>query len=513
MMSITAEKNKRIAKNTLLLYVRMFLTMIVSLYTSRVILAVLGVEDFGIYNAVGGIVAMFGFINSSMAVSTQRYLTFELGRGDIETLNHIFSSSLIIHGLLSLLIILLSETIGLWFLYAKMIIPIERMDAAFVVYQFSILTTVISIMSVPYNAILIAYERMSAFAYISVIEVILKLLIVYLLQIGEFDKLKLYAVLMFIVQLCIRLVYGFYCGRYFKKEVKFRFLLDKKLFQDMLSFAGWNLWGSCASIAFTHGINILLNMFFGPVVNAARGIAVQVQFAVGAFSTNFQNALNPQITKSYAVGDFTYMHSLMYRSSKFTFFLLLFLTLPIFIETKIILAFWLNTVPDYTVAFVRLLLCITILDAVANPLMVSAAATGKVRRYQSVVGAILLSILPISYFILKLGGNPVSVFVVHLCICMLAFVVRLYIVHNLVEFVMFDYVRKVIFRCLSVGVMSVILPILLNNILPATLFSFIGVCIACLISVSFCTFRWGLSVMERQFIVNKILKYISEKRK
>lgn len=513
MMSITAEKNKRIAKNTLLLYVRMFLTMIVSLYTSRVILAVLGVEDFGIYNAVGGIVAMFGFINSSMSVSTQRYLTFELGRGDIKALNHIFSSSLIIHGLLSSLIILLSETIGLWFLYAKMIIPIERVDAAFVVYQFSILTTVVSIMSVPYNAILIAYERMSAFAYISVIEVILKLLIVYLLQIGEFDKLKLYAVLMFVVQLCIRLVYGFYCGRYFKKEVKFRFLLDKKLFQDMLSFAGWNLWGSCASIAFTHGINILLNMFFGPVVNAARGIAVQVQFAVGAFSTNFQNALNPQITKSYAIGDFTYMHSLMYRSSKFTFFLLLFLTLPIFIETKTILAFWLSTVPDYTVAFVRLLLCITILDAVANPLMVSAAATGKVRRYQSVVGAILLSILPISYFILKLGGNPVSVFVVHLCVCMLAFAVRLYIVHNLVEFVMFDYVRKVIFRCVGAGAISVILPILLNNILPATFFSFIGVCIACLISVSFCTFRWGLSVTERQFIVNKILKYISGKRK
>lgn len=508
-MTNSSENNRRIAKNALMLYFRMFLTMSVALYTSRVVLATLGVEDYGIYNAVGGIVTLFGFINSSMAASTQRYLTFELGRGNSDALNRIFSSSLIIHGLLSLLIFFLAETVGLWFLYTKMIVPVTRMEAALWVFHFSILTTLVSIMSIPYNATLIAHERMSAFAYISIIEVVLKLLIVYLLQVGEFDKLKLYAILMFTVQLGIRMIYGFYCSRHFM-ETKFRFVLDRKLFRDMLSFAGWNLWGSCASIAFTQGLNILLNIFFGPVVNAARGIAVQVQSAVIQFAFNFQNALNPQITKSYASNNFNYMHSLIYRSSKLTFFLLLFLSLPIFVETETILTLWLKTVPDYTIAFVRLMLCVAIIDAVANPLMVSAAATGKVKVYQSVVGGILLSILPISYVVLKCGGNPASVFVVHLCICVIAFAVRLYIVRPLIKLVVADYVRKVILRCISISGISIVIPILIKDILPNAMLSFVIVCFTCVLSVLLCSFCWGLDTGERQFIASKVYGIISK---
>lgn len=351
--------------------------MLVSLYTSRVVLDTLGVEDYGIYNVVGGVVAMFGFINGAMSTSTQRYLTFELGRGDFECLHKVFSTAVIIHALISLLVVFLAETVGLWFFYHKMVIPEMRLNAAMWVYQFSVLATVVMIMSVPYNASIIAHERMSAFAYISVLEVVLRLLVVYLLQIGHLDKLALYAVLIFMVQLGIRILYGIYCSRHFE-ETRFRWLWDKILFREMLGFAGWNLWGNCAGVAFTQGVNLLLNMFFGPVVNAARGIAVQVQAAISQFSINFQTAMNPQITKSYAVQDYAYMHSLIFRSSKFTFYLLLLFSLPVMLETEAILRLWLGTVPEYTVIFIRLMLCVTIVDSVANPLMVSASATGRV---------------------------------------------------------------------------------------------------------------------------------------
>lgn len=506
-MTNSFENNKRIAKNAILLYFRMFLTLVVSFYTSRVVLEILGVEDFGIYNAVGGIVAVLGFINSAMTISTQRYLTFELGQSDVEALRQTFSSSLIIHGLLSIFILFLGETAGLWFLYEKMIIPAERIEAALWVYQFSIFTTLVSIMSAPYNAAIVAHERMSAFAYISVLEVLLKLAIVFLLQLGDFDRLKLYAILMFGVQFGIRIIYSHYCSRHFQ-ETKFYFLLDKKKIRNMLNFTGWSLWGSSAAIFFTQGLNILLNIFFGPSVNAARGIAVQVQSAVLNFSSNFQTALNPQITKSYAVGDLNYMHSLIYRSSKFSFFLLFFLSLPIFIETEKILSIWLTTVPEYTVIFVRLILCITIIDAIANPLMTSASATGKIRFYQSLVGGILVSILPISYIVLKLGGNPYSVFIVHLCICIIAFITRLYIICPMIQLQLSKYTKQVIFRCLSVFILSIIFPLLIRNILNDGLVRLFTVCITSTISIGLCVYYIGLNVNERHFLIGQILKIL-----
>ena len=327
-MQEISSNNKRIAKNTLLLYFRMLVTMAVSLYTSRVVLNILGVEDFGIYNVVGGIVAMFGFINGSMTSATQRYLTFELGQNNRTQLTKVFSTSLSIHAIISFLIIVLAETVGLWFLWNKMQIPADRMNAAFWVFQCSVAASVIMIMSVPYNAAIIAHERMSAFAYISIIEVSLKLLIVCFLRYFHTDKLILYAALIVIVQLVIRLCYSWYCNRHFK-ETKYRWIWDKTLFCEMTGFAGWNLFGNLAAITFTQGLNLLLNMFFGPVVNAARGIAVQAQTAIGQFSSNFQTALNPQITKSYATGDMEYMHGLIFRSAKFSFFLLLLLSLPV----------------------------------------------------------------------------------------------------------------------------------------------------------------------------------------
>jgi len=499
--------NKRIAKNTLLLYFRMLFIMAINLYTSRIVLKILGIEDFGIYNAVGGIVAMFGFLTSAMSISTQRYITYELGKNNLKQLNKIFNTSITIHAIISVIILILAETIGLWFLYNKMTIPIERINAALWTYQASIASAIILIMSVPYNATIIAHEKMSAFAYISVLEVVLKLAIVYLLLIGSFDKLKLYSILILIVQLIIRIIYGQYCKKHFL-ETKIHFIKDKSLFKEMLSFAGWNLWGNCAGIASTQGVNILLNIFFGPHINAARGIAVQVQGAVNQFASNFQTAINPQITKSYAQGDYNYMHNLIFSSSKFTFYLLLLLTLPLQIETKTILNFWLGTVPDYTEIFLRLILCVTLIDATANPLVVSALATGKVKIYQTIVGSILFSIFPLSYIFLKAGTNPESVFIIHLLICILAFIIRLIIIHSIINLSLIEYFKKVILKLLLVSSISVSILIGLKNIFnDSNISNFIILCFASTVIVTAFTYSIGLNKNEK-ILIRKKIKHI-----
>lgn len=322
-MSQTSENNKRIAKNTLLLYVRMLFMMVVSLYTSRIVLNTLGVEDYGIYNVVGGIVTMFVFISNSMSSATQRYITFALGKGDKERLSTVFSTTLQIHTLIASVVVLLGETVGLWFLYDKMQIPAERMDAAFWVLQCSIVSTFVMIVSVPYNADIVAHEKMSAFAYISILEVLLKLAIVYLLVVFSFDKLILYAILVLAIQILIRFCYSIYCNRHFE-ETKYRRVWDKSLFKEMTGFAGWSMFGNMAGVLFGQGLNMLLNVFFGPVVNAARAVAMQVQGAIQQFVGNFQTALNPQITKTYSNGKMNEMHNLMFRSARFSFYLLFF---------------------------------------------------------------------------------------------------------------------------------------------------------------------------------------------
>lgn len=502
-MTDVAANNRRIAKNTMMLYFRMLLIMAVSFYTSRVVLQTLGVVDYGIYNVVGGIVAMFGFLNSAMSSSTQRYLTFELGRGDTERLKKVFVTSVNIHIMISVIVFVLAETIGLWLLYNKITIPVERFNAAFWVYQCSILSTMVMFISVPYNATIIAHEKMSAFAYISILEVVLKLLIVYLLLIGDIDKLILYAVLMLTVQVIIRFIYNIYCKRHFE-ETKYSFLFDRPLFKEMLSFSGWNLWGNMAAVAFTQGLNILLNMFFGPVVNAARGVAVQVQQAVTQFSMNFQTAINPQITKSYAIEDYEYMHSLIFRSSRFTFFLLLCICLPVFMEAEALLGIWLKEVPEYSAVFLRIILCATIVDALANPLMISAQATAHIKIYQSVVGGILLTILPIAYVVLKLGGNPQSVFIVHLLICTIAFIVRLFIIRPMIRLSLTKYIKEVIVRCAVVGICAGAVSFAVNILLDSSLFSSIMECCISVLSVAVFSFMIGMTKNERDLIINKI---------
>ena len=506
-MQDTSTNNKRIAKNTLLLYVRMLFIMAVQLFTSRVVLNTLGVVDYGLYNVVGGIVTMFAFLNGAMVTSTQRYITFELGKGNLQRLKVVFTTCVQIHVIISVIIIILGETVGLWFLYGKMIIPEERFTASMWVYQLSILTLCVQVMSVPYNSDIVAHEKMGIFAAISVIETILKFVVVYMLVISKFDKLILYAILIAIIQILVQFLYQSYCNRNFKESQLIK-TFDRNLAMEMIKFMGWNIWGNLAATLFSAGINLLLNVFFGPIVNAARAIAVQVEGAIAQFSTNFLMAVNPQITKLYAQNNLQGMHKLLFRASKFTFLLLLILSLPVMIETETILTIWLKIVPDYTIIFLRLLLGIIIVDSVARPLMTAAAATGNVKLYQSLIGGILLCIVPIAYVVLKLGCSAESVYLVHLIICIVAFLTRLWVIKPLIQLSLFQYTRSVIIPCFLVLIITLPVCLLIKQALPVGILSTILVCSASILMTIFTSYFFGLTSSERQFVYSKCVEIV-----
>lgn len=501
---MSSDNNKRIAKNTALLYFRMLFLMFIGLYTSRVNLQSLGVDNFGIYNVVGGVVAMFSVLTASLGVAISRDITFELGKGNIEKLNKVFSSAVTIQIIISIVVVIIAELLGVWFLNNKMVIPSDRLYAANWVFQFSIMSFVLTLISVPYNACIIAHERMSAFAYFTIYEAIMKLVVAYTVFITPFDKLITYAALLLFIAFTMRLIYGVYCTKHFT-ECHYHFVFDKKMLKQMGGFAGWTMIGNLAYVGYSQGLNILLNIFFGPSVNAARGVAMQVNEKVSSFCTNFQMALNPQITKSYAVNDLKRMHSLIFASSKYSFFLLLLLSLPIMIETKSILYYWLGNYPEHTVWFVRIIFMVLMVDATANPLTVGAQANGHIKKYQIVVGTILLMIVPISYFVLKMGCQPEAVFVVHLCVVILAQCARLFMIRKMIELSVIDYVKKVILRIGIVTSLSIVLPLLLHLYLQDSFINMILVCVASCLSVAICVYGLGLSGSERLKINNKIL--------
>ena len=505
-MSAQSNNNKRIAKNTLLLYFRMLFMMVVSLYTSRVILNALGVEDFGIYNVVGGVVAMFNIISGSLSAAISRFITYELGKGDQSKLNKIFSSSVTIQLLLSLIVVVLIEAVGVWFLNTKMTIPAERMTAANWVLQFSIITFVINIISVPYNAVIIAHERMSAFAYISILEAIGKLSIAFLIMASPIDKLIFYAILMCLVALIVRMTYGHYCKKHFS-ECSYHFSWDKSLLKDMFSFAGWNFIGVSSAILRDQGGNIIINLFWGPSVNAARGIANQVNGAITGFVQNFMTAVNPQITKSYASGDRDYMMTLIFQGARLSFYMLLLLAMPVLVNTHYILVTWLRLVPEHAVHFVQLILLFAMSESLSNPLITAMLATGKVRNYQIVVGGLQLMNLPVSYICLRFGLIPESVFVVAIVISQCCLAARLYMLRGLIGLSSVLYIKKVYLNVLPVTILSMIVPCLLHaEMNNETFVSFIIVAIASLLSTSIVVFWIGLNQVERKFVINKLSK-------
>lgn len=495
--------NKRIAKNTLFLYIRMFLIMAVTLYTSRVVLDVLGIEDFGIYNVVGGVVSMFAVLQGAMAVATQRFLNFELGRGDTDSLKNTFSMSLTIYGLFAIIFILVAETLGLWFLNTYMTIPENRIVAANWVFQFSVITCVNALLTAVYNASIIAHEKMSIFAYISILEVLLKLLVVFGITICSFDKLIAYSFFYLLVNIVITLLYRFYCLRNFE-ECQYKFSWDKILFVKLISYSGWNIFGSLCTVAKGQGLNVLLNIFFSPSVNAARAVAYQVNTAVSQFFNNFYIAVQPQIIKYYSRNEMDNMLKLVFRSSKLSFFLILFISLPIAVDTSYIIRLWLGQLPEYVVPFTRLIILITAIDAMSNPIMTTAQATGHIKLYQALIGVMTMLIVPISYIFLRNGSSPIVVFYVSVVIVFINLFLRLWIVKRLMRFPARKYIKEVLIRSGIVALLSFILPILIRNSFKANFMNFIILCCVCVLSGIVIIYTVGLNKEERKFIVETI---------
>lgn len=496
----------RIAKNTIMLYGRMLFSMLVSLYTSRVILAALGVEDYGIYNVVGGLVSMFSLISNSLSSAVSRFLNFELGKGNTDGLQKVFSTSLYIHLGLATIIVILAESVGIWFLNHQMNIPESRMYAANWVFQASLLSFVMNIISVPYNAIIVSFERLGAFAYIGIATVILKLFAVLIIAYTDtgFDKLIYYSILILLISIIIQVVYVVYCKHNFKKATTIQ-KFDRKLLRHITSFAGWNFIGCSAGVLKDQGINILLNIFFGPIVNAARGISNTVKSSVTAFVGNFMTALTPQITKNYASGNNTYLTSLILRGSRFSFYILLTLILPIILETETILNIWLKSYPEYTVTFVRLVLIISIIDTLSNTLITLQSATGNIRNYQIIIGGTLLLNFPISYIWLKCGLTPYAVYYTAIIISCICLYLRLLFLKQMEALMPQVFIKGVILNIIPVSLAALILPLILHITISNTICRFIIVVTVSLISTISSIYFIGCNKEERKFIHRKII--------
>lgn len=510
MSSTFTPDHARVMRNTALLYFRMALMMCINLYTSRVVLQALGVEDYGVFYVVWGIVFIFGFINDSMNASTQRFLTFELGSGNKQRLHEVFITSVHIHFIVSLVIIALSETGGLWFLLEEMVIPEGRQTAAFWCYQLSIVTAVAEVMSCPYQSVIIAREKMSAFAYISIVDALLKLAIVGLLLISDYDRLVVYAILYTCEKLLIRLIYNIYCTRHFE-ESHYRWFYEKTLFKKMASFAGWSMFGNLAYVLYTQGPNMLLNVFFGPVANAAQAAASHAQNAIGNFSRNFQVAINPQITKTYASEQLKEMHVLIFRGSRLTFCLLLMLCLPLIVEAPMVLGLWLKEVPEGTVVFLRFLLVILLVQQTASPLITSIAATGKIKKYEMITGGLMLTIVPVAYVVLRMGGAPWSVFAVYLAIVVLTYLATLRITLPPIKLNLKDYIVNVLRPSALVLALSLIAPVVMKLLMGsgmASSFLTIGVTVVC---TGFICYSIGLDSEMRNLVREKVLSKICKK--
>ena len=475
--------------------------MVISLFTSRIILDSLGISNYGIYNVVGGFVSIFAIMSSSLTNSISRFLTFELGKGDLEKLKRVFPTSLNVMFALSIVVLTVGETAGLWFINCKANIPNERLEAANFVYQLSIATFIMGLISVPYNASIISHEKMKTFAYIGIFEVVMKLIIVYALYVSPFDKLKIYALLLFLLSLSIRLIYGIYCNRNFQ-ECHYRFIFDKPLLRQMTGFAGWNFLGQGAYQLNNSGVNLLINIFFGVTLNAARGIAVQVNNTLSQFTSNFMVALTPQITKSYAAGQLPEMHDLIFRGAKFSYFLCLLFLIPICIETDYILNLWLIEVPDYTVSFVRWSLYITAISMFSGTLITALHATGNIKRYMIIAGLVEVSNFPITYMAFKLGANPLYSYYIYFGVYLVLMFLRLYLVKDLIKMSGRRFMREVYARAAMVSAVCVIPPLLIMFAMPSSFVRLALICIVSCLSTVGAVYVLGFTSDERTMFVN-----------
>ena len=498
----------RIAKNTMFLYVRMLFSMVVALYSSRVALQVLGVEGFGLYTIVGGVVTMFAFFNAAMSNATQRFFSFEIGRQDFQKLTRTFGATFNIHVIISLIILVLAETVGLWFVNSKLNFPFEQVTAVNVVYQFSIFTFLIGVLRVPFNAMIIANERMIVYSYLTIFEVFFKLLAIFLLFIIEYNKLELYAALIFSIALVISLVYVAYCIKNFK-SCKFSLNYDKFLYGVLLGYSGWNLFGNIAAVAKGQGTNVLLNMFFvgtSSVLNASYGVSIQVQSALNLFVSNFQLAVNPQIIKFYADNNLKAMEKLIIQSSKLSFFLMSLIAIPILFEVDFLMNFWLDKMPKFTPLFVFFIAINLLIDSLSGPLMTGVQATGKIKYYQIVVGGIVFLNLPVSVLVLNFYLIPEMVFYVSIFMSVMAFFARLYFAKKVYGFAVFKYLTQILFRVFPVFGLCLLLPYFIHESMATGLLRFIvlAVCsggISILLMILL-----GTDKSEKEFVKSKIFR-------
>ncbi len=499
-------RGTRIARNTLMLYVRMFALMLVGLYTSRVVLEALGENDYGVYNVVGGVVAMFTIISGALNSAVSRFITFELGKGEQADLNKVYSTAVTIQMILAVIVVALSEPAGLWFINNEMTIDPSRIPAARWVLHFSVLSFVINLMSVPQMALITAHEKMSAYAYIGLLDGALRLGTALLIMHYGKDRLVLYAVLMACTVYIVRSAYGMYCRKCFH-ECRYRLVFDRKLIKEMFSFAGWNFVGVTSGVLRDQGGNILVNLFSGPAVNAARGIAVQLNGAVQGFVTNFMTAVNPQITKSYAAGERDYMFSLVRRSSRMSFYMLLVLVIPLLLNTDAVLGLWLKDVPAHTCLFVQLFLIFALSESLSNPMITAMLSTGRIRNYQIVVGGIQLMNIPVSYLFLKAGAAPEVTVMVAIVLSQICLFARLVMLNRETGFPVLEFVGKVYAKSLFLILpIALSVPVLFDSFKPegwTGLISSVGLCVIWSASVIYFI---GLDRSERGMIREILMK-------
>lgn len=500
--------SKRVAKNTIVLYMRMLVMMVIGLFTSRITLQALGVDNYGIYNVVGGIVVILGFLNNAMAGATQRFINVALGKHDQDELNKIISNALLLHIGVALICLILAETVGLWFLNEVMVIPEGRLNAANWVYQFSVLTFLINILTVPFMASIVAHEKMSAFAWITIVDVVMKLVIVCSLLYINTDKLILYAILLFISSIITRSIYCRYCKKHFEECTIKSWAVDKPLMKSMLLFSSWTIVGNLGFIAHTQGISIIINLFFGVAVNAAQGVANQVNTYVKQFVTNFLMAFNPQVVKTYAAGEINDMHKLVIRGSKVSLLMVAILVTPLIIEAPNILHLWLGIVPDYAVIFVRLVLLLTLFDAYSPLLATAKGATGDIKIYQIVLTTIGLCHLPLTWVCYELGWEPYWAQIVYLIIIITLQIVRTWFVCRAINLSQRLFYTTVVARCfLAIGI-AVMIPIMLHIVLEQGLITTVIVCTTSLLVSCVSAMFIGLDSQERAttfaIVYNKI---------
>lgn len=491
-----------------MLYFRQILILLVSLYTVRIVLDVLGVEDYGIYNVVAGIVTLFSFLNGTMASATQRFFSFALGRNDNEQLKKIFSVNIIIYIGIAIIAILLLETVGLWFVNEKLEVPPDRFEAVRYIYHFAVLTFIITILTAPFMAIIIAHEHMHIYAYVSIVEAILKLGVVFLLMYIEADKLKLYGVLLFIVSLINALIFISISLRKYD-ECQFKKLYwDKGLVQEILGFTGWTLFGQVTTVARNQAVTILINQVFNPVVVASRAIALSISGHIGVFANNFNTSLYPPIIKSYSSNNKNEMFSLIFNGSKLTFFLMWIIALPLLVELEMILNIWLKNVPPDAVLFTQLSIVESLILSFSLPLATAARAPGKMKTYELSLGIIQLSIFFMSWIILKMGYPVYSVFIVSIFVNIIMFFVRLIIVSKLIDLSKKSFIVKVVYPIICVIILSITPTYLLQKTLPKGFINSLIVIIASVIFSAISMYYIGLDKNWQRKIKNNISKKI-----